>query len=235
MEAVRDPQIGAIFCVRGGFGSSRLLPWLPFPALRSQAKMLLGYSDITFLHLAFWKEMQWVTYHGPNLLDFQEKFANCWPAILTALHGERPFRWDLNDATILRPGVASGILLGGNLTCLVHLLMTPHFPRLEGALLMLEDHGEALYRLDRMLTQLRLAGIFHGINGLVLGQLTAEVEQQEPLREMILDHVQSFEFPVVAGLPFGHGTRNDVVPLGVTYLLNTYERTLTAQQHPFAG
>jgi muramoyltetrapeptide carboxypeptidase len=234
IDAIVDPAIAAVVCIRGGYGSGRLLPWLPFASLKQHPKIFLGYSDITFLHLAFWQEMQWVTFHGPNLVDPNDADPIRCAQVLTGLRGEHPFVWELNSAHVLRAGVASGVLLGGNLTCLGHLTMTPYFPDLQGALLLIEDCNEQLYRLDRVLSHLRLAGIFHKISGLVLGQFRGCGEPQQ-LLAMVEEQVKSFDFPVVAGLPFGHGVQNDLLPLGITYSLNTYEGTLEPQMRPFAG
>lgn len=234
VQAFRDPQIAAILCIRGGYGSGRLLPHLPFASLKAHPKIFLGYSDITFLHLAFWKAMRWVTFHGPNLMDWDDPATERSSAILSGLQGERDFLWDIEAAQVLRPGVASGILMGGNLTCLTHLLMTPFFPDFQGSLLMLEDRGEALYRLDRKITQLRLAGIFDRISGLILGQFL-DCGNTEDIWQMVREQVRMYTFPVVAGLPFGHGTANDLLPLGLPYTLNTHEAILRTEQHPFAA
>ena len=234
IQALVDPAIAAVFCVRGGYGSSRLLPWLPFSMLKRHPKIFLGYSDITFLHLALWKELRWVTFHGPNGMDLGNGPADRREEMLEALSGTRDFIWDLDETQILRHGVASGVLLGGNLTCLAHLLMTPYFPEMEGVLLMIEDRGEALYRLDRVLTHLQLAGVFNNISGLILGHFR-DCAAEEQILNLVWDRVKTFQFPVITGLPFGHGATNDVLPLGTAYSLNTYDRTLHCLQRPFAG
>lgn len=234
LTALRDPAIAAIFCLRGGYGSGRLLPHLPFATFRKHPKIFLGYSDITFLHLAFWRNLRWVTFHGPNLVELDGDTTGRGDAVLSGLQGEREFLWNVGPSQVLRAGTASGILLGGNLTCLTHSLMTPFFPDLQGALLMLEDRGEALYRLDRKITQLRLAGIFERINGLILGEFL-DCGNIEDIWRMIAEQVRMYAFPVVAGLPFGHGGANDLLPLGLPYTLNTHEAILRAELHPFAA
>jgi muramoyltetrapeptide carboxypeptidase len=233
MAAILDARVAAVICIRGGYGSSRIIPWLPFSALAPHVKVFLGYSDITFLHLTFWKMMRWVTFHGPNLVDLNGEAAVGLEEILRTLSGEREFHWTFSRHQVLRDGVASGVLLGGNLTCLSHLLMTNYLPDLEGALLFIEDCREALYRLDRLLTHVRLAGILERINGLVVGRFQECGEELE-VRALIEERTQPFAFPVVSGLPFGHGTRNDPLPLGLPYLLNTHEGTLAPRQDVFA-
>jgi len=223
IHAILDPDVSAIMCIRGGFGSSRLLPWLPFSVLRQTPKILLGYSDATCLHLAFWTKIRWVTFHGPNLIGMVE-VPESLDAVVSALSGNFEFSWTIEDQYVLRHGMASGTLLGGNLSCFCHLLGTPYFPDLRGALLLLEDRGEALYRLDRLLTQLKLAGVFSQIAGLILGHFR-QCDEPQKIRNMVLDHVRYYSFPVVADLPFGHGSPNQVIPLGSEFFLNTYDRT----------
>ncbi len=232
--ALRDPNIAAVICIRGGYGSGRILPHVQFSAFEAFPKIFLGYSDITFLHLALWQTVRWVTFHGPNVMDWDDLDLGRSSTILSHLRGEHAFQWGLETSQILRAGATSGILLGGNLTCLTHSLMTPFFPDLRGALLVLEDRGEALYRLDRNITQLRQAGIFDQINGLILGQFL-DCGNVEAVGEMVLDHLGRYSFPILAGLPFGHGEANDVLPLGLPYTLNTYDGILRSEQHPFAG
>jgi muramoyltetrapeptide carboxypeptidase len=231
IKAFSNPDGSAIMCIRGGFGSSRLLPWLPFSILQETPKIFLGYSDATFLHAAFWVKIGWSTFHGPNLLDLLD-FPGSVNHVVRALSGLDDFAWAFDDDHILRHGMASGTLLGGNLTCLCHLLGTPYFPNLKGALLLLEDRGEALYRLDRFLTQLKLAGVLSQIGGLILGHFH-ECGELQKVRDMAFDQVRTYSFPVVADLPFGHGSPNQVIPLGCSFVLNTFERTFKVNNGPF--
>ncbi|MDY0040992.1 MAG: LD-carboxypeptidase [Desulforhabdus sp.] len=232
IEAVKNPSIAAIICVRGGYGSGRLLPWLPFPVLQRNRKIFLGYSDITFLHLAFLSQMGWITFHGPNLLDADSSPGKL-DGILQALEGQSGFAWSLQDGHIVRAGVATGSLFGGNLTCISHLLGTPYFPDPKGALLLVEDCSEALYRLDRIFNHLKLAGVLDVISGLILGDFKDCAESREILN-MVLEHAGPFHFPIIAGLPFGHDGLNEVIPFGAPFYLNTYERTFRVQHSPFS-
>lgn len=231
IRAVSDPAVAAVICIRGGYGSGRLLPWLPFAGLRESRKIFLGYSDITFLHLAFLSRMRWVTFHGPNLLDVDSE-RHKLDGVLNSLKGIRDFSWPLRNGSILREGVAAGMIFGGNLTCLSHLLGTPYLPDPEGAILLLEDCGEALYRLDRMLNQLKLAGILPRLAGLVLGDFKDCGDLAE-IHQVVLDHCRPYRYPIVADLPFGHAGGNEVIPLGAAFYLNTYENVLRAVDEPF--
>jgi len=230
--AITNPDISAVFCIRGGFGSSRLLPWLPFSALQNFPKILLGYSDITCLHLALWTKSRWITFHGPTVIDMAD-FPGMVNQVVSALSGRHEFSWDIDDNRTLRHGTASGRLLGGNLSCLCHLLGSPYFPDLNGALLLLEDRAEALYRLDRLFTQLKLAGVFNQIHGLLLGHFQ-DCGEPRKVWDMVLEQVKFHSFPVVVNLPFGHGSPNEVIPLGSSFLLNTFEGTFKiASDFPF--
>ena len=231
IDAICDPDVSAIMCIRGGYGSGRLLPWLPFSKLESKAKILIGFSDITFLHLAFSSRMRWTTFHGPNLLDLGDGAERC-NSVLRALEGEASFSWTLQEHNIWRRGSVKGPIIGGNLTCLSHLLGTPYLPDFRGALLLVEDCSEALYRLDRMFTQLKLAGILDQIGGLILGEFT-DCSDDAMLRSMIMEQVNPYRFPVVGGLPFGHIPENETIPFGIPFELNTYDHLLQVLKHPF--
>jgi len=231
IRAITDPDVAAIFCIRGGYGSGRLLPWLPFANLAVHQKIFVGHSDITFLHSAFASQMGWTTFLGPNLVDVAT-LEDGLDGFLSAFSIEADFAWKIESSQVLKDGTASGRLLGGNLTCLAHLLGTPFLPKLDGALLLLEDRGEALYRLDRMLTHLKLAGVMDRLGGLLLGQFS-DCAEMDRISEMVLDILRPFPFPVVAGLPFGHTDQNEVVPLGTCFSLNTYEGIFKAQHTPF--
>ncbi len=231
IRAILDPDVAGIFCIRGGYGSGRLLSRLPFPTLASHQKIFVGHSDITFLHAAFASQMDWMTFFGPNVLDLATNDRSI-EGFLSPLFGDASFHWKLEPSQVLRDGVAVGRLLGGNLTCLTHLLGTPFFPDLDGSLLLLEDRGEALYRLDRMLTHLKMAGVMDRLAGVVLGEFT-DCDATERIRELFLDVLRPFPYPIVAGLPFGHTSRNELVPLGARFALNTYEGFIKAQNAPF--
>lgn len=233
VDALSDPDNAAVLCIRGGYGSGRLLPHLPFSSLRRNRPIFIGHSDITFLHLAFHCHMEWVTFHGPNLTGLGD-FPHNAIHLLDTLSGTNPFSWELEERQILRHGISSGKVLGGNLTCMMHLLGTPFFPDLDGALLLVEDRGEALYRLDRLFMQLRLSGILYRLGGLILGSFQ-DCAEFDRICDMVMEHAGPLDFPVVAGLPFGHGIENHVIPLGTPFLLNTYEHILRPFQHPFAA
>jgi len=226
-EAALDPKIEAIICIRGGYGSGRLLPRIPFSTFRLNPKLFIGHSDITFLHLGLMSRAGWTTFHGPNLIGMSE----APDSVLEVLSGKASYQWVLEPGQVLRPGVAEGRVLGGNLSCLAHLVGTPYMPDMTGALLLIEDCGEALYRLDRMMNHLKLAGILPSIGAILLGEFTSCAENNDICR-MVMDHVSEYDFPVVHGLPFGHGSRNEVIPFGAPFVLDTNEGLLGILKTP---
>ncbi|MDR3568616.1 MAG: LD-carboxypeptidase [Syntrophobacteraceae bacterium] len=229
--AVLDPAIGAIICIRGGYGSGRLLSQIAFQSFRAASKIFIGHSDITFLHLGLASMAGWTTFHGPNLIGMSEAPQRAH-TILEVLSGKSSFHWTLSPEQILRPGRVEGPVVGGNLSCLTRLIGTPYMPDPAGALLLIEDCGEALYRLDRMMNHLRLASILPVLGGILLGDFD-RCGQQSDIYAMVMEEVSDYGFPVVCGLPFGHGERNDAIPLGAPFLLDTNDRVLSVLKTPF--
>ena len=166
-----DPEVKAVFALRGGYGSCRLLPLLDYALIRANPKPFLGYSDITALHHALLVKAGLVTYHGPNA---NEAFQPGNNAALRRALMEPVQETDIfsrvkkggEDIVCEVPGAVKGPLLGGNMTCLLRLLGTPYAPNFDGAILFLEDIGEKAYRVDGMFAHLRLAGVLDRISGL---------------------------------------------------------------------
>ncbi|WP_448383957.1 S66 peptidase family protein [Desulfosoma sp.] len=231
-QALEDPTVDAVFCLRGGYGSSRLLTRLPFCDMKGPCKIFLGYSDVTFLHAALGTLAGWITFHGPNAVEWVEHPADC-AHTLAFLEGRKAFSWPFEQPQILHDGRASGPLVGGNLTCLTHLLGTPWAPNFHGSLLFLEDKNEAPYRIDRMLVHLALAGVFHAVKAVVCGPFVGCGDPDE-IRTLFADHVLPYGIPVVMDLPFGHDRWNHVLPLGVTYRLDTATQSFQAEEAVFS-
>lgn len=224
-----DPEVRGILAFRGGWGSARVLPHLDYAAVRRHPKVLMGYSDITALLLGLHARAGLVTFHGP----VGESDWNPWsvdlvrrvlfdaePVSMENPHepGEGLVQTEHRHWTIT-PGRARGRLLGGNLTVLAHLVGTPYLPAWDGAILFLEDINEDIYRIDRMLTHLALAGILGRLRGFVFGNCT----DCEPgrgygsltLEELFDDHVRPLGVPAWHGAMIGHIDRKFTVPLGV--------------------
>lgn len=212
--ALTSPEIRGIFCLRGGYGSMRILPLLDPQWLREDPKVLLGFSDLTALLLGLGGKARVVTFHGPTLASSclaSGPHSSTAKALHRAIMEGKPLEPMAGE--VWRPGMAEGPLVGGCLSLVVALVGTPFLPRLEGAVLFLEDVGEPLYRLDRMFQQLRLAGMLDGLAAVAIGHMGGTRYARGPLRKVVLEAVGP-DVPVLAGLPCGHGRENLILPLG---------------------
>ena len=230
-----DDSVRAVFAVRGGWGSARILPYLDFDLIRAHPKLLVGFSDITALHMAFAARAGFPTIHGPNAGGSWSKFS--WDSFRRiAFDGATPTylnpaatedrlvqrKWRTQTIT---PGTATGRLLGGNLTVLTSLLGTPYLPDFDGAILFLEDIDEAEYRIDRMLTQLALAGVLRRVAGVVFGQCT-NCRATGPsiggftVADLLRQHLQPLGVPAYQGALFGHVDDQFSLPVGVRAEIN---------------
>jgi muramoyltetrapeptide carboxypeptidase len=225
-----DPAVRAVFAVRGGWGCARILPRLDFATIRKNPKLLVGFSDITALHLAFAAKAGFTTIHGPNAASSWGQFS--WdafravafdagtPTLANPVGHEDRLAQRAGRIRTFRPGVARGRLLGGNLTVLSALMGTAYLPDFTGALLFIEDIGEQPYRIDRMLTQLSLAGILGKIKGLIFGQCT-DCGPGGPsyggftLSQVLQQHLEPLGIPAFQGGQFGHVANQYSLPLGV--------------------
>jgi muramoyltetrapeptide carboxypeptidase len=247
MRAFQDRRIRAVFCLRGGYGCARILPRVDFTAIRKNPKILVGHSDITALHCAIQRHCGLVTFHGPmlnseighpdtptythrrlfDLLTSAEAGGNIG---VTSLHstidGSHP-----SSACVRRPpapvtvhrGRARGRLAGGNLSVLCSLVGTPWMPDLAGRIVILEEIGEAPYRIDRMLTQLLQAGCLDAAAGFAIGThhncldpLAARSgEYRQTVEEVFRERLKPLKVPIVMGLPFGHVPHNATLPHGI--------------------
>ncbi len=232
-----DPEVRAIFAVRGGWGGARILPLLDWDAIRAHPKLLIGYSDTTALHLAMAQRAGFPTLHAPNAASRWEtaSWESLWRIAFAGatplLGGEDVERAAGRPARTLATGHARGPLLGGNLTILSTLMGTGWLPAFDGAILFLEDINEEPYRVDRMLQQLRLAGVFDRVAGVVFGQCTRcsvrDADYAGFTVEDVLDrHLAGLGKPVVAGFNSGHVTNQLSLPVGVRVELDAGERTL---------
>jgi muramoyltetrapeptide carboxypeptidase len=221
VEAASDHEARALWVVRGGYGAMRLLPRIELSRLLHPARWLVGFSDVTALHAAL-NGAGLVTCHGPVVTQLPRVTAETLDHLGALLFGEvRPALpgqpapgAGLAGADVIRPGTASGTLLGGSLTLLAHLCGTPWLPRLRGAVLFLEDVGEKPYRLDRYLTQMRLAGVLDGVRGVCVGQLTDCDDDGQSGAETVREQVRALGVPAIEGLPCGHEATNLALPLG---------------------
>lgn len=229
-DAIRDPEVNAIWCIRGGYGTTRILDRVDFDALARRPKPLIGYSDITTILNAATRHSGVVTFHAPmaraamppfSRRHFERVLASAEPAgrLERLPQPEEVLLPRENRVATLRGGVAEGPLAGGNLTLLQCLIGTPHFPDLDGAILFLEDVGEDLYRVDRMLAHLRMAGALARLAGVAVGRFT-ELERSMAdgalgLDEVLATYLVPLGIPVAHGFPIGHIDDQWTLPLGV--------------------
>jgi muramoyltetrapeptide carboxypeptidase len=224
-EVWLDPQTKAVMGVRGGYGSLKLLPYLDPALLATTPKRLVGFSDLTNLLWDLHRRLGLVTFHGPNLAQLGNLTDQARQSLFEWLTTPGPRSLAFGELTVLHPGVAEGPLAGGNLTTLCHLVGTPYAPQLGGYLLFLEDYGEALYRLDRMIHHLLLAGVLDGVKGVVLGAFTG-CGSREGLLEVFTTALEPLRIPVLAGLPVGHQPDNHTLPLGAWGRLDSRQANL---------
>ncbi len=220
-----DPEVKAVIGVRGGYGSLKILPYLDLDRLARHPKRLVGFSDLTNLLLTLHQRLGWVTFHGPTLAHLAEVTPGArenWRHWLTT---PGPEKFTLSGLTALHPGSAEGPLLGGNLTTLCHLIGTPYTPRFTGAIVFLEDHNEALYRLDRLAHHLLFSGVLDEVQGILLGSFTGGAAQAHA-EEVLALAFEPLGVPVATGLPVGHQPENHTLPLGALVSLDTTTATL---------
>jgi len=236
MQMFVNPRVHGIICVRGGYGTARLLPLLDYKSIRTNAKMFVGYSDITALHCAFLKKANLISFHGPmlnsdfsddNMPDFSlQSFLRVLQQHREPCSISEGYQGD--TVKILRRGVARGQLVGGNLSIICTMIGTPWQPALKGRILFLEDLGEQPYRVDRMLTHLLNCGLLQQVTGVAIGvnkdcedpRIKKGGEYRQTLEDVFRDRLLPLKVPVVMGLPFGHVPLNATLPVGANALLD---------------
>lgn len=229
-----DPEVKAIWCLRGGYGSLRLLPGLDLGVIRQNPKLFIGYSDITALHLVLVQGAGLVTLHGPMVATELSAGLDRFSArsLLRHLFSGQPAGLLANPpggprVVTINPGVATGELLGGNLSLVASTAGTPYQPRTRGSLLFLEEVGEEPYRVDRLLTQLLLAGMLDGVAGILFGDTAGpQSAGSGNLVEVLRDRLGNLPFPCCYGLALGHGLPQATLPLGVQAVLDADRGTL---------
>ncbi|MCB2193185.1 MAG: LD-carboxypeptidase [Deltaproteobacteria bacterium] len=220
-----DPELGAVLAARGGFGCLRLLPLLDLAVLAQTSACLIGFSDLTAL-LNPLAAQGLITVHGPVVTQLPRLDQASRADLAALLAGRRPWPAALSGKGVAG-GQAEGPLLGGNLTTLCSMLGTPWFPELSGAVLILEETGEAPYRLDRLISQLELSGALSQVAAVAVGCLSDQESDPPGLAEALERRLSALGKPVVMNLPFGHGAANRPLPLGAKAEINGNTGVLT--------
>ena len=233
-----DPTVDAIIPFRGGWGSNRILDRVNFDTIRNNPKPLIGFSDITSLLLAIYAKTGLVTFHGPvGKSDWNDFTRSNFEKVLMSdqiATFENPFDSEVNVQTIT-PGKAQGKLLGGNLTVLTSMLGSDYLPEWENAILFLEDVGEDVYRIDRMLTQLKLNGILEKISGFIFGRCTNCERGNNyslKLEQVLKDHIQVVGTPSFYGSMIGHIDNIFTLPIGISAEINATSGSIKLLEVP---
>jgi muramoyltetrapeptide carboxypeptidase len=236
LQTALDAGVDAVWAVRGGYGTLRTLQHLDLSGFRRRRTALIGFSDNTAIHLALLR-LGLVSFHGPHAgyEHFPSETEAAFRAVVmeSGVPGALPLPAGCDPVTIVA-GRAEGRLIGGNLALLAAVCGTPYQPDTRGAILFFEDVGEHLYRIDRMLMQLRLAGLLDHVAGVAVGEFTgmiepvhAEVAGGEPsLQSLLTELLEPLGVPVVMDLPFGHGVQNWTLPIGVPARLDAIRGSL---------
>ena len=229
-----NPKIEAIICARGGYGANRVLPLLDYNLIRDNPKIFMGYSDITAYLTSITQKTGLVTFHGPMMVSYKKGFVNYnFQTMERILNGTPDFKIESPDslpARILKPGIAMGPLWGGNMTLLINRLGTLESLDTDGVILFLEDLDEYLYSFERMLVQMRTAGMLDNIAGLIIGELhefkDQDVAFERNTDEIVMDICGDLEIPIVSNFPCGHGIYQATLPISIPVELN-------AKQQPY--
>jgi muramoyltetrapeptide carboxypeptidase len=231
--ALRDPKIEAIWCLRGGYGVMRILSAIDYDALSRAPKAIIGYSDITALHAAVQRKCRLVTYHGPHAREALTDFSR--ESLRRAVVEQADSCGVAPNAREINAGVAEGRLVGGNLAVLSALCGTPFAPDMTDGILILEDINEPVYRIDRMLQQLKLSGALNGCRAIAFGACVKCADDAggggRAFDEVLGEIVHSLGVPCLAGIPVGHIDEQWTIPLGAMAKLDTSNRSLTVTSY----
>ncbi|KIL38944.1 peptidase S66 [Gordoniibacillus kamchatkensis] len=228
-----DPDIKAIVCARGGYGTGRIADRLDYGLIRANPKIFWGYSDITFLHAAIGRYAGLTTFHGPMLVDLEHDSHPLTVQNYEQLVRPAAVRYteDISPLQVLVAGEACGPVVGGNISLIASTLGTPYELDTKGKILFIEDIDEEPYRLDRMLNQMRLAGKFADAAGIMVCDFSNcepnKRKESLTLEQIVQDHIVAAGKPTLAGFKIGHCSPNIAVPIGIEARLNTHDKSLT--------
>lgn len=230
--AFKDPSVDAIFCARGGYGSTRIVPLVDYDTIKDHPKIFMGYSDITSLHLAIHKFTNLITFHGPMPgADLDEMKKPSFASFIKVLRGESNDIFS-NVEKIIKyvvPGTAEGISEGTNISTFASLIGTDYMPDLKGKIAFFEDIATTSSDVDRYLFRLKLGKMLDKFNGFVFGDFTDIPKSEEPLpaiEEIIQDYMLDLKKPSLYGLPFGHGDDQMLIPLNAKVKISSEEPSL---------
>jgi len=221
MAMFEDPDIDAIICARGGYGGNRVLPLLDYQIIQQNPKIFIGYSDVTGYLSSIAQQSGLICFHGPMLTTFgQQTIQYNLDIFQQVLSGEDNIQIRSTTqcpAKVLKPGEASGLLWGGNLSLIVERLGTPDQINLDNSILMIEEIGEKYYAFDRMMLQLKNSGSLDRINGLILGEMVEMGDTKVPFGkntdDIVMDVCADLDIPIISNFPCGHGDYQATLPI----------------------
>lgn len=232
-QALQDETIDALWCLRGGYGMIRILDGIDYHALETNPKPIIGYSDITALHAAVQRKCWLISYHGPTAREPMSSFSR--DSLERAVVQQTDPCGAAAGARALSVGKADGRLAGGNLAVLASLCGTPYAPDLSDCILILEDINEPVYRIDRMLQQLKLSGMLRGCKAVAFGECVKCPDDAgggaRPFDEVLGEIVRELRVPCIAGIPVGHIAEQWTIPLGAMATLDAESCTLSVTSY----
>lgn len=235
-EMMDNPEVKAIFCVRGGYGVGKIIEQLDFKRFKKNPKWIIGYSDITVLHSHIHTNFNIATLHAPMAGAFNDgKWKDVYvQSLRSALTGKKG-NYMTSAHQFNKLGKARGVLVGGNLALLAHLVGTSSDIKTKNKILFIEDVGEYIYNVDRMLTQLKRSGKLENLNGLVIGTFNDMKDTTIPFGKEVFDAiyelVKEYDYPVCFNFPIGHTDQNYAVKIGVEYELNVAKNKVSLKEN----
>ncbi len=226
-----NPEIKAVLCARGGYGMSRIIDQLSFKVFKKNPKWLIGFSDITVLHAHVCQTLKTASLHAPMAGAFQKNGAgNEYVQSLKKALSGKTAKYSCQPHHLNRNGKTSGELIGGNLSLIAHLVGSPSSFQTKGKILFLEDVGEYIYNIDRMMIQLKRAGMLSSLSGLIIGGFTEMKDTLTPFGQevyaIIQSHVTEFDYPVCFDFPVSHGKPNLALKIGIGHTLSVTGKTV---------
>ena len=232
---IDDDEVKAILCARGGYGLGRIIDLIDFSSFKKNPKWIIGFSDITVLHSHLYTNYKISSIHAPMAAAFNvDEHNNIYVESLQKILAGKKARYECHPHTFNQAGEAIGELVGGNLTLVAHLIGTPSEIKTKGRILFLEDVGEYLYNVDRMLYQLKRGGKLDKLAGLIIGGFTDNKDTERPfgktVYEIIHEIVEEYDYPVCFGFPVSHEKENYALKIGVGYKLKVGKNKVVLEE-----
>jgi len=234
-QMLDDDEVKAVLCARGGYGLSRIIDQIDFKKFKKNPKWIIGYSDVTILHSHLYSNYYVSSIHAPMAAAFNDAgYINRFVQSLRLVLEGKKIKYSCEPHEFNKKGEAIGELVGGNLTLLAHLVGTDSDIKTRGRILFLEDVGEYLYNIDRMMYQLKRSGKLSKLAGLIVGGFTDNKDTERPFGqtayEIIRDVVKEYDYPVCYGFPVSHGEENYALKIGVGYKLEVRKSRVVLEE-----